>query len=108
MAEPSAENVRARLESQRAEIEATIARIERQDRSNTAAGELDNAQEWEDAEVREGQMQALRAELADFDAAFRRLERGGYGVCARCGARIADERLQVLPATALCAACAGS
>jgi RNA polymerase-binding transcription factor DksA len=74
MAEPSAENVRARLEDRRAEIEATIARIERKDRSNTASGELDGAQEWEDAEIREGEMQALRAELADIDAALRRLE----------------------------------
>ena len=56
------------------------------------------------------QLIALRkaavAELEQLDAALERVERGTFGVCAVCGAPIASERLDVLPATTTCVACA--
>lgn len=45
------------------------------------------------------------AELAQIDAALRRLETGHYGICQDCGEAISQERLLALPATATCARC---
>ena len=47
-----------------------------------------------------------RTALADIDAAEQRLDDGGYGICATCGLRISDERLDALPATSTCVDCA--
>ncbi|MEU4228626.1 TraR/DksA C4-type zinc finger protein [Nonomuraea sp. NPDC026600] len=49
--------------------------------------------------------QAL-SHLAELDLAFERLRDGSYGICARCGQRIAIERLMILPATKTCVSCA--
>lgn len=53
-----------------------------------------------------GLLEQARAELRALDAAAERLTRGTYGVCDRCGGRIAEERLAALPATTRCIACA--
>lgn len=56
------------------------------------------------------QLAALRAraqhQLADIDAALRRLGDGTYGACERCGAAIGAARLDALPAARLCLSCA--
>jgi len=44
--------------------------------------------------------------LAAVEAAERRLEEGRYGICTICGLEIAPERLEALPATPTCVACA--
>jgi RNA polymerase-binding transcription factor DksA len=43
------------------------------------------------------------ADLADVDAALRRLDDGSYGRCELCGGPIDDTRLSALPATRTCA-----
>ena len=40
------------------------------------------------------------------DAALKRIENGSYGVCARCGDPIGEDRLDVLPQTPLRRDCA--
>ena len=40
------------------------------------------------------------------EAAIERLQAGTYGVCQQCGHKIGMERLQAVPYTALCIACA--
>jgi DnaK suppressor protein len=48
----------------------------------------------------------MKAEsLGKIDEAIRRLESGVYGVCAECGALIAEARLKALPFATLCVAC---
>ena len=47
-----------------------------------------------------------RADLRDLDDAADRLAAGTYGVCARCGDRIAPARLDALPAATRCIRCA--
>jgi RNA polymerase-binding transcription factor DksA len=47
-----------------------------------------------------------RAQLAEIDAAERRLADGRYGRCEACGRPIAPARLEALPATRTCIACA--
>lgn len=60
------------------------------------------------------QMQAMakaederaRILLKQIEAALARIERGTYGLCARCGEDIASARLEAAPATPFCQACA--
>jgi RNA polymerase-binding protein DksA len=47
-------------------------------------------------------------QLRRVQAALERLERGSYGTCARCGARIDPRRLRALPEADRCARCAGA
>jgi DnaK suppressor protein len=46
-----------------------------------------------------------RTALATVDAALARLDAGTYGRCTGCGVEVAPERLEALPAAALCIAC---
>lgn len=94
------------LLARRSELAARLQRIE---------GELDVPHDanWdedavlhEDDEVLEGLGQKGEAEMRAIDAALARIADGTYGVCARCGADIPAARLQALPATAVCTACA--
>jgi RNA polymerase-binding transcription factor DksA len=48
---------------------------------------------------------SARQELDDLDRAAARLAAGRYGRCVRCGAAIAEERLDALPAVETCIAC---
>lgn len=54
---------------------------------------------------------ALRAQaqahLRLVDQALSRAADGSYGLCRRCQSAIPEERLRALPATELCAPCAG-
>lgn len=46
------------------------------------------------------------AEIEQIRAALRRIEDESYGFCVRCGEPIAEERLDLLPATPFCRNCA--
>ncbi|MDX6750314.1 TraR/DksA C4-type zinc finger protein [Geminicoccaceae bacterium 1502E] len=48
-----------------------------------------------------------RAEIVRIEAALARVAEGGYGWCADCGEAILEGRLELDPAAATCAACAG-
>ncbi|HZB51600.1 MAG TPA: TraR/DksA C4-type zinc finger protein [Mycobacteriales bacterium] len=57
------------------------------------------------AEVLVTLRRGARVALADIDAALARLRHGRYGRCVRCDVAIPLERLEILPAVALCMAC---
>ncbi|HWE26266.1 MAG TPA: TraR/DksA C4-type zinc finger protein [Myxococcales bacterium] len=46
-----------------------------------------------------------RQEMAEIDAALRRIQRGTYGVCELCGRDIARQRLRAVPSARACLAC---
>ena len=46
--------------------------------------------------------------VAQIEAALLRLDDGSYGVCERCGDRIAAGRLEALPTATTCVSCASS
>ena len=47
-----------------------------------------------------------RLEIAQIDAAFRRMAEGEFGYCVACGEEIAEKRLALNPAIARCLGCA--
>ena len=100
--------VRARLEAQRDDLVQRIERLQATERMETAssgnvAGTTDNAHEWENAEVREGQISEALDELRFMQAALARMDAGQYGVCTVCGKHIEAERLELIPETVHCA-----
>ena len=48
------------------------------------------------------------AQIAEIDAAIRRLDEGTYGICVRCGQPVGAGRLAARPAAATCVRCARS
>lgn len=52
-------------------------------------------------------IEAEQTRLAAVDAALRRLDDGGYGVCEGCGEPIPAARLEVRPFASHCVDCAG-
>lgn len=43
--------------------------------------------------------------LAQIESALQRLDRDLYGLCAKCGASIQPERLEIVPSTIFCVEC---
>lgn len=60
------------------------------------------ATETIERELDQSVMQAARAELAECEAALRRLDSGSYGLCEECGQPISEERLEALPFARYC------
>lgn len=65
----------------------------------------DDAGQFQLQEVDTAQERRDLGEIADVQAALRRLDEGRYGDCADCGEPIALSRLMALPAALRCAAC---
>ncbi|MFU8882549.1 MAG: TraR/DksA family transcriptional regulator [Rhodobacterales bacterium] len=75
--------------------------------------EQPHTQDWDDMAIeREGDEVLERLGQSGLDeirrimAALQRIKAGTYGVCVTCGATIAEERLDILPATPFCKLCA--
>ncbi len=66
----------------------------------------DRASEREGDEVLESLGTSGLAEIRMIQAALDRIEAGEYGWCVECGERIADERLEIVPAAPKCSKCA--
>jgi len=62
----------------------------------------EQATETMERELDQGVLQQVEAELAELQAALRRIEAGTYGVCEVCGREIADGRLEAMPAARYC------
>jgi RNA polymerase-binding transcription factor DksA len=56
-------------------------------------------------EVVETLRRGARIALAGIEDALDRMDRGVYGACVQCAAPIPLERLEILPAVALCMTC---
>ncbi len=99
---------RQRLLDRAAALNARIGRLEDVLQQPLDDDFAEQATEREDGETLDALEQSALAELAAIRIALRRLDAGVYGICARCGAEIAPERLEALPETAHCIGCAGS
>lgn len=65
----------------------------------------DNATETFDREIDHSLGANAVAVLAAIDRALARIDEGTFGVCARCGQPIGEERLEAVPYATLCIDC---
>jgi RNA polymerase-binding transcription factor DksA len=94
------------LEGRLIELGARLEAIEEELDSHHNPDWSDLATEREGDEVLEATGNAGLAEIPQIRAALKRIEDGSYGLCVRCGAEIAEARLDVLPWTPFCRSCA--
>ncbi len=88
-----------------ARIESVIADVRHTDQPLTQDF-AEQAVERENEEVMDAIGHASREEIAAIDRALARIESGDYGMCAGCGQPIPEARLEVLPYSTKCVACA--
>ena len=97
---------KAQLESRLADLKSRMAGIETELDSHQSADWEELATERETDEVLEGMGISAQQEIRKIEAALARIAENDYGFCAKCGAEIGDERLDVLPDTPFCRSCA--
>lgn len=105
---PDAQAAKRRLEAQLAELEGRLTRIERELGETPDADSSERAVQMEDDEALEGQAAVISSEIVSIRRALERIEEGAYGECVRCGAEIAQGRLEARPEAALCIECASA
>jgi DnaK suppressor protein len=66
---------------------------------------LDVAHSLEEVEMDAGLIERCEDRLSAIDDAFRRLERGHYGICEKCKQEIPIQRLKAMPFAAYCIDC---
>ncbi len=97
---------KAALEARFADLASRLVSIETELDSHNNPDWSDLAQEREADEVLEASGLSAQAESRMIEAALARITAGEYGDCVKCGAEIAEERLDILPATPFCPNCA--
>jgi RNA polymerase-binding transcription factor DksA len=97
---------KAELLARQADLNSRIAGIGAELDSHESKDWEEMATERESDEVLEDLGQSAQAELRMIEAALARIDEDEYGYCVQCGDRIAEERLDLLPATPFCRNCA--
>lgn len=97
---------KAQLEVRLAELKARLHRIESELDQPVSDNFAEQAIERESEEVLEDLGTAGLQEIRMIEAALGRIARGEYGICVVCGDPIGEQRLNVLPHTPMCRACA--
>lgn len=94
------------LETRLSELTGRLAAIEEELDSHNDRDWSEMAVEREGDEVLEATGLSGQQEIRMIEAALTRMDEGEYGFCVKCGAEIAPERLDALPFTPFCRACA--
>lgn len=99
---------RALLEGERAELHAKLAELGLDGGSGLSYDRnfADSSQVTAERGEAEALATPLRESLAEVEHALAKLEKGTYGACERCGTAIDPARLEAMPATRFCLACA--
>lgn len=97
---------KAQLEARLADLRGRLGAIEAELDSHQSSDWEELATEREGDEVLEGMGVSGQHEMRMIEAALARIAEGDYGSCAKCGAEISEERLNVLPYTPFCRNCA--
>ncbi len=97
---------KAQLTARLADLNERLQNIEAELDSHQSKDWEDLATEREEDEVLEGIGLSGQQEIRRIKAALDRIDSGDYGFCAKCGAEISAERLDVLPYTPFCRNCA--
>ena len=115
------QNLKKRLEKERAVLEQELSRIAKKDPDlkddwdskfpkfdgefGSSALEI-GADEVEEYEARLPVEYSLETRLRDVNLALAKIKKGEYGQCERCGKKINQKRLKVYPAARFCLKCA--
>jgi RNA polymerase-binding transcription factor DksA len=97
---------REQLQFRLAELEARLQEIESELLSHQSKDWEEMATEREQDEVLTSMGDEGKQEIRMIHAALQRMEEGEYGYCTKCGSRVAEARLDLLPATPFCSDCA--
>lgn len=97
---------REQLVAQKREMEKRVDRIHQHAREPLDADSSEQAAQLGNVEVVSALENEAVREIAQIDAALRRLEDGRYGICVTCGEDISPKRLEAWPASAQCLDCA--
>ena len=95
-----------RLRQRHAELESRLVKIERDFERPRNPDDDDRAMERNNDEVLDSLGQQGETELRAIDAALKRVADGSFGRCTRCGEEISRKRLDAVPYTPFCEACA--
>lgn len=100
------QTVRKQLEARLRELGAKVDDIEGDLRTPRSSSWEDRATEIEGDEVLDALEETAVAEIGEIYGALQRIEDGVYGVCAGCGEKIDEKRLEALPFATKCIPCA--
>ena len=94
----------SRIESEARSL--LLSRRESLSRSPAEVQRSDLGSSWRDWETQgEPIAEPTRRELADIEAALRRIEEGSYGTCETCGGALGLQRMRAIPEARLCLSC---
>ena len=102
------EQIRDKLIAHKRELEKRVDRIHAHAREPLEADSSEQAAQLGNVQVVSALENEAINEIAQIDAALRRLEAGQYGICVTCGEDISPKRLEAWPASAECLECAES
>lgn len=100
------EQIRDKLIAHKRELEKRVDRIHAHAREPLEADSSEQAAQLGNVQVVSALENEAINEIAQIDAALRRLEAGQYGICVTCGEDISPKRLEAWPASAECLECA--
>lgn len=101
------DGVQRSLEARLSQLDSRLAKIESHLRDPGSKDWQERATEVENEEVLEHLAVSERREVDEIRGALARIREGRYAVCAGCGGEIPAARLEALPCTSVCIACAG-
>lgn len=99
--------IKRELEYRLATLSTRVEELEGELRSPHSSNSQERAVEMEGSEVQERLKASALSEIAQIQAALRRIEAGSYGECVTCGEAIGEKRLKALPYATNCINCAG-
>jgi len=94
------------LSNKRIELLTRIHAIEQDMRQGRSPDFAEQTTETENDQVLDEIYLETKQELNQVNQSLVNMKNGHYGLCSKCGAAIARERLRILPHTSLCANCA--
>ena len=100
------EKTRVALEAKLSELTARAEGLEDDLRKPGDSDWMEHAIETEGDEVLVGINEATHHDIHEIKLALHRIETGKYGICATCGTKIPEARLNVLPFATTCVNCA--
>jgi RNA polymerase-binding protein DksA len=100
------QTLRSSLQRKLDQLQWRVGKIERDLRQTPEPDSQERAIDRENDEVLERLDSSGREELQMLQSAISRIDAGTYGVCAKCGDQIAQQRLEALPYAQTCINCA--